>query len=310
MSDPTHAPALRATRLARHYGGHPALRACDFELPAGHVTALVGPNGAGKSTLLQLAAGLLRPSSGQIRVLGSAPGTADARRRTAYLAQEKPLHARFTVADTLRLGRMLNPGHWDEAVAERLVRGGDIPFHARVGSLSGGSRTRVALALVLGKRADLLLLDEPLADLDPLARHEVMSLLMAEAAERGASIVMSSHVLAELDEVCDHVLLLRGGAVRLAGDVQELCDTHTWLTGRADPMERDGLPRAFDRSAVVHAAVAGRQVTALVRTAPGTPTPAGTDARWVAETPSLETLLLAHLRTPETSAPTTAGAAA
>ncbi|MER5807320.1 ABC transporter ATP-binding protein [Streptomyces sp. NPDC002033] len=300
MSDPTHAPALRATRLGREYAGRPALHACDIELPAGHVTALVGPNGAGKSTLLRLAAGLARPSGGRIRVLGAAPGTAEARRRTAHLAQEKPLHAGFTVADTLRLGRMLNPGHWDEAVAERLVRSGDIPFHARVGSLSGGNRTRVALALVLGKRADLLLLDEPLADLDPLARHEVMSLLMAQAAERGASIVMSSHVLAELEEVCDHVLLLQGGFVRLAGDIQDLCDAHTWLTGRADPMERDGLPRAFDRSTVVHAAVTGRQVTALVRTAPGAPRPVGSDDRWVAETPSLETLLLAHLRTAAT----------
>ncbi|WP_371680289.1 ABC transporter ATP-binding protein [Streptomyces sp. NBC_01276] len=316
MSDPTHAPALRATRLGRAYGGRPALHACDVELPAGHITALVGPNGAGKSTLLQLGAGLLRPDSGRIHVFGHAPGTAVARHRTAFLAQEKPLHARFTVADTLRLGRMLNPGRWDQAVAERLVRSGDIPLNARVGALSGGNRTRVALALVLGKRADLLLLDEPLADLDPLARHEVMSLLMAEAAERGTTIVMSSHVLAELDEVCDRVLLLKGGVPRLSGDIQELCDGHAWLTGRADPMEKDGLPRAFDRGAVVHSAVSGRQVTALVRTAPGAPLPAGTDERWIVETPSLETLLLAHLRgaatpaTPVTTAPTTEEAAA
>ncbi|MEU3403165.1 ABC transporter ATP-binding protein [Streptomyces sp. NPDC006670] len=285
------------------------MRACDIELPPGRVTALVGPNGAGKSTLLQLAAGLLRPTTGRIRVFGHAPGTAEARRRTAYLAQEKPLHARFTVDETLRLGRELNPRQWDQAAAERLVRGGDIPFGARVGSLSGGSRTRVALALVLGKRADLLLLDEPLADLDPLARHEVTGLLMAEAAERGTGIVMSSHVLAELEDSCDHVLLLDRGTVRLAGDVHELREAHTWLTGRADPMERDGLPRDFDRSTVVHAAVGGRQVTALVRTAPAPPhapaeaggvaPPPGTDGRWIAETPSLETLLLAHLRSPE-----------
>ncbi|MFF2198517.1 ATP-binding cassette domain-containing protein, partial [Streptomyces sp. NPDC058157] len=187
-----------------------------------------------------------------------------------------------------------------------------IPFDARVGSLSGGSRTRVALALVLGKRADLLLLDEPLADLDPLARHEVTGLLMAEAAERGTGIVMSSHVLAELEDSCDHVLLLDRGTVRLAGDVHELREAHTWLTGRADPVERDGLPRDLDRSTVVHAAVGGRQVTALVRTGPADPhasaepagpaepdgvtPPPGADGRWIAETPSLETLLLAHLR--------------
>ncbi|UQW99691.1 ABC transporter ATP-binding protein [Streptomyces sp. RerS4] len=305
MSDPTHAPALRATRLGREFGGRPALHGCDVELPAGRVTALVGPNGAGKSTLLQLAAGLMRPTSGGIRVFGEAPGTARARRRTGYLAQEKPLHARFTVADTLRMGRALNPGRWDDAVAERLVRAGDIPVHARIGSLSGGSRTRVALALVLGKRADLLLLDEPLADLDPLARHEVTAHLMAEAADRGTAIVMSSHVLAELEDVCDHVLLLKDGVPRLSGDAQELCDVHVRVTGRADPLEPDGLPRDFDRSTLVHAAVGGRQVTALVRrTAPGAPLPTDGDDRWITETPSLETLLLAHLRVPAPTSPT------
>ncbi|MEU8434844.1 ABC transporter ATP-binding protein [Streptomyces sp. NPDC029216] len=315
MSDPHHAPdhipgrapdrapALSAARLGREFPGGPALRDCDIELPAGRVTALVGPNGAGKSTLLQLAAGLLRPTAGEIRVLGHAPGTAEARRRTAFLAQEKPLHARFTVAETLRLGAELNPRQWDRAAAEHLVRAGDIPFDARIGSLSGGSRTRVALALVLGKRADLLLLDEPLADLDPLARHEVMGLLMAEAAERGTGIVMSSHVLAELEDVCDHVLLLQGGVVRLAGDVQELCEAHTRLTGRADPLERDGLPREFDRGTVVHAAVGGRQVSVLVRNDPAAPAGPAADDRWIAETPSLETLLLAHLRAPKSDAP-------
>ncbi|MFF3014413.1 ABC transporter ATP-binding protein [Streptomyces sp. NPDC057939] len=294
MSDPTHAPALRATGLGREFRGRPALRGCDLELSPGRITALVGPNGAGKSTLLQLAAGLMRPTGGRISVFGAAPGTPEARRRTAYLAQEKPLHAGFTVEETLGLGRRLNPGQWDRAAAERLVRQGNIPFGARIGSLSGGNRTRVALALVLGKRADLLLLDEPLADLDPLARHEVMSLLMTEAAERGTGIVMSSHVLAEMEDVCDHVVLLQGGSVRLAGDAAELCDAHTWLTGRADPMEPDGLPRAFDRDTVVHVAASGRQVTALVRTPPGGSFVPGD--RWIAETPSLETLLLAHLR--------------
>ncbi|GAA3385066.1 ABC transporter ATP-binding protein [Streptomyces racemochromogenes] len=297
MSDPTHAPALRATRLGREFGGHRALHACDVELPAGRVTALVGPNGAGKSTLLQLAAGLLRPTSGEIRVFGEAPGTPGARRRTAFLAQEKPLHAGFTVADTLRMGRALNRGHWDQDAAEQLLTGSGIRRDARVGSLSGGNRTRVALALVLGKRADLLLLDEPLADLDPVARHDVTALLMTAAAEHGTGIVMSSHVLAELEDVCDHVVLLKDGAARLSGDVQELREAHTWITGRADPAEADGLPRSLDRGAVVHSAVGGRQVTALVRTPP----PAD-DGRWITETPSLETLLLAHLRAPRPAA--------
>ncbi len=300
MSDPTVATALQATRLGREFRGRWALRDCEIDLPAGRVTALVGPNGAGKSTLLQLAAGLLRPTAGRIRVHGRTPGTPEARHTTAFLAQEKPLHPRFTVADTLRLGRKLNR-RWDQDLAEDLVRAGGIPLTARVGSLSGGNRTRVALAVALGKRAELLLLDEPLADLDPVARHEITGLLMYQAAEHGVGIVMSSHVLAELEDVCDHVLLLKDGAVRLTGDTDEIRDAHTLLTGRADPIETDGLPRAFDRSTVVHTATTGRQVTALVRTPPGTPpgsgAPAG-DPRWIGETPSLEAVLLAHLRAP------------
>ncbi|MCY0945314.1 ABC transporter ATP-binding protein [Streptomyces antarcticus] len=307
MKDPTVAAALQAARLGREFRGRWALRGCDVDLPAGRVTALVGPNGAGKSTLLQLAAGLLRPTTGRIRVHGHAPGTREAREATAFLAQEKPLHLRFTVADTLRLGRKLNR-RWDQALAESLVRAGNIPLTARVGSLSGGNRTRVALALALGKRAELLLLDEPLADLDPVARHEITGLLMYQAAEHGVGIVMSTHVLAELEDICDHVLLLKDGAVRLSGDTGELRDAHTLLTGRADPIETDGLPHAFDRSTVVHATITGRQVTALVRTPPGsgaaTGSPGGAatgapaDPRWIGETPSLEALLLAHLRAP------------
>ncbi|MEU9256380.1 ABC transporter ATP-binding protein [Streptomyces sp. NPDC048270] len=296
MSDPT-AAALRATGLGRAFRGRSALSDCDLELPAGRVTALVGPNGAGKSTLLQLAAGLLRPTTGRIRVFGHAPGSREARARTAFLAQEKPLHPRFTVADTLRLGRELNRG-WDQALAERLVRAAGIPLTARVGSLSGGNRTRVALALAVGKRADLLLLDEPLADLDPVARHEVTALLMAEAADRGVTIVMASHVLSELEDVCDHVLLLKDGAVRLAGDAHALRAAHTRLTGRADPIETDGLPHTFDRSTVVHAVTAGRQVTAVVRGGPATAAAHADEDRWISETPSLEDLLLAHLRAP------------
>lgn len=300
MSDPTVATALQATRLGREFRGRWALRDCDVDLPAGRVTALVGPNGAGKSTLLQLAAGLLRPTAGLVRVHGRTPGTREARETTAFLAQEKPLHPRFTVADTLRLGRKLNR-RWDQDLAESLVRAGGIPLTARVGGLSGGNRTRVALAVALGKRAELLLLDEPLADLDPVARHEITGLLMYQAAEHGVGIVMSSHVLAELEDVCDHVLLLKDGSVRLAGDTDEIRDAHTLLTGRADPIETDGLPHTFDRSTVVHTTTAGRQVTALVRTPPGTPSTSGApagDPRWIGETPSLEAVLLAHLRAP------------
>ncbi|WP_299539608.1 ABC transporter ATP-binding protein [uncultured Streptomyces sp.] len=277
---------------------HWALRHCSFRLPAGRVCALVGPNGAGKSTLLSLAAGLLRPAEGSLRVLGSPP--AEARTRIAYVAQEKPLYQQLTVEDTLRAGRALNPGTWDRAIAERVV--GDLPRGERVRSLSGGSRTRLALALALGKRAELLLLDEPMADLDPLVRHRLMGVLMAEAAEHGTTIVLSSHILTELEGVCDFLLLVDGGRIRLGGDVDEILAAHTLLDGRdagqddrrdgGRPGDRPGSPLA--PHTVVESRATGRRLTALVRTeGPVDP------ARWEATRPSLEELLLAHLRAPE-----------
>ncbi|MEU6864564.1 ABC transporter ATP-binding protein [Streptomyces sp. NPDC046876] len=311
MNDPTAVPALRATATEHAYRGKKALRDCTFELPPGRIAALVGPNGAGKSTLFHLMTGLLRPTGGEIRVFGAAPGSREARDRTAFVAQDRPLYPTFTVEDTLAVGRRLGGRRWDQDKAERLVRDGGIPLTARVGTLSGGKRTRVALALALGKQADLLLLDEPLADLDPLARHEVMGLLMAEVADRGITVVISSHVLPELENVCDHVLLLQDGRIRLAGDTQDLREAYTRLTGRADPATSDGLPPGADRSAVVQATTTGRQVTAVIRNAPGSALPAGADGRWITATPSLEELLLAHLRsTSRTDPPPSAAAPA
>ncbi|TXR96229.1 ABC transporter ATP-binding protein [Streptomyces sp. col6] len=275
--------ALEADGLGMRYrsrrGGW-ALRDCAFRLPAGAVCALVGPNGAGKSTLLALAAGLLRPAEGTIRVLGSAPG--ETRARMAYVAQDKPLYPGLTVAGTLWAGAELNPGSWDRDAAERIA--GPLPSDAKVRELSGGQRTRLALALALGKRAELLLLDEPMADLDPLARHQLMGVLMAEAAEHRTTIVMSSHILGELEGACDHLLLVDGGRVRLGGETDDLIAAHAVLTGPV----RDLAPHT-----VVESRTTGRTLTALVR-------PEGAvDPVWDRAEPSLEELLLAHLRSPE-----------
>ncbi|SED01800.1 ABC-2 type transport system ATP-binding protein [Streptomyces sp. 2131.1] len=275
--------ALMADGLGMRYRGRRggwALRDCAFRLPAGAVCALVGPNGAGKSTLLALAAGLLRPAEGTIRVLGSAPG--EARARMAYVAQDKPLYPGLTVAGTLWAGAELNPGSWDRDAAERVA--GPLPSDAKVRELSGGQRTRLALALALGKRAELLLLDEPMADLDPLARHQLMGVLMAEAAEHRTTIVMSSHILGELEGACDHLLLVDGGRVRLGGETDDLIAAHAVLTGPV----RDLTPHT-----VVESRTTGRALTALVR-------PEGpVDPAWDRAEPSLEELLLAHLRSPE-----------
>ncbi|AWT44070.1 MULTISPECIES: ABC transporter ATP-binding protein [Streptomyces] len=284
--------AFEAAGLGKRFGrrGGWALRDCALRLPAGRVCALVGPNGAGKSTLLALAAGLLAPTEGRVTVLGTAP--AAARARVGYVAQDKPLHPQLTIADTLRMGAGLNPGHWDAATAERVVAAGDLDPKAKVRSLSGGQRTRVALALALGKRPGLLLLDEPMADLDPLARHDLMGTLMAQAAQYGTTIVMSSHVVAELEDSCDHLLLLGGGRVRLAGEIDDLLAAHARV---AVPAGTDLAPHT-----VVESRTTGRQLTALLR--PASPLPSD----WRATTPSLEELVLFHLRNPDAPALTPA----
>ncbi|MEU4213604.1 ABC transporter ATP-binding protein [Streptomyces sp. NPDC026206] len=292
MTDLTFLPdrtALEAVGLGVRYRRDRALRDCSFRLPAGRVCALVGPNGAGKSTLLALAAGLRRPTEGRLRVLGGEPADPGVRPRVAYLAQDKPLYASFTVADTLRMGRALNPGRWDQAAAERLVHAGNLSPHARVGSLSGGQRTRVALALAFGKRPELLLLDEPMSDLDPLVRHETMAALMTEAAENSTTVVMASHVLAELEGVCDYLLLISGGRVRLAGEVEDLVFAHRLVMGR---YEDAGTPREFAAHTIVEARTTGRQLTALIRH------DGPVRGHWETAEPSLEELILAHLRAP------------
>ncbi|MEE1788352.1 ABC transporter ATP-binding protein [Streptomyces sp. SP17BM10] len=281
--------ALEATGLGKQYKGEWALRGCDFTVPAGRICGVVGPNGAGKSTLLGLAARLVGPTEGELRVFGEPGSTAELRARVSYVAQDKPLYPGFTVAETLRMGRELNPA-WDDEVAHRIVEQGELRMRARIGSLSGGQRTRVSLALALGKAPDLLLLDEPMADLDPLARHQLMGTLMAEAADRGTTIVLSSHILPELDGVIDHLLLVQRGRIRLAGDLEEILDGHQLLTG---PAEAPAPPAGV----LVERRVGGRQATALVRT------DAPPDGPWEGERPSLEDLLLCYLRSPAAAQP-------
>jgi len=262
--------ALVAAGLGKRYRRGWALRDCAFTLPAGRIAALIGPNGAGKSTLMGLATGLLRPTEGTVDVLG----------RPGFLAQGKPLYQGFTTEEVLRAGRELNPD-WDDEYARRLVDEARVPLGAKVRTLSGGQRTRVALAVALGRRPRVLLLDEPLADLDPLARQEVMGALMAEVAESGTTVVLSSHVIADLDGICDHLLLLSEGRVRLAGDVEDLLADHRLLVG----------PRTLEvpPEAVVERRDTERQSTVLVH---GLADPSGVEAH----EPTLEELALGYFR--------------
>jgi len=282
--------ALRFDRVSRRFRRRWALRDCSLELPRGRVSALVGPNGAGKTTLLMLATGLLRPASGTIDVLGADPARTGMPVGASFVAQDKPLYRPFRVAEVLRAAAALNSRtRWDAGYAARLVDEAGISPEERVRELSPGQRARVALAVALGRRPELLLLDEPLSELDPLARRQVMGTVLAEATETGMTVLMSSHVLSDLEDACDHLVLLRHGRVRLAGAIDDLLAGHRQLAGPAT--SRNDLAGV----AVVHTTTVGRQTTALV---------CGTEAPRVfrAERPTLDDLVLAYLREPGSAA--------
>ncbi|MGH3162226.1 MAG: ABC transporter ATP-binding protein, partial [Streptosporangiaceae bacterium] len=234
---------LETSRLGKRYRRLWALTDCTLSIPGGHVVGLVGPNGAGKSTLLNLAVGLLAPTAGTIEVLGSPPAAGPAELgRVGYLAQDAPVYAGLSVADHLRLGARLNQG-WDADLARGRVERLDLDPHQKAGTLSGGQRAQLALTLAIAKRPELLILDEPVASLDPLARREFLADLMEATAEQELSVVLSSHLVADLERVCDYLIVLVGSRVRVAGPVDELLAAHHLLAGpRRDPATLpDGL---------------------------------------------------------------------
>lgn len=264
-----------------------AMRQCSLELRAGTITALVSPNGAGKSTLMLAAAGLVELTEGRIAVLGTDVGSSAARPEPGFLAQDKPLYRQFTVATMLEVGRRMN-ARWDRSLAERLCDEAGLDRGARVRALSAGQRTRLALSIVLARRPALLLLDEPLADLDPLARLEVQQTLLAEAADTGMTVLLSSHILSEIEDACDDLALLAGGRITLHGPIEELVARHVVLTGPGD--DEAGL--AVVGTGAVEIRRAPRQLTVLLDGRP----PAVPEG-WTTAVPTLEEVVVARLRT-------------
>jgi ABC-2 type transport system ATP-binding protein len=247
---------LRAEGLGHRYGRRVwGLRDCTVTVPPERVVALVGPNGAGKTTLLNMAAGLLPPTTGTVQITGEPP--AQRLDRIGYVAQDAPLWPRLRVGDVVEVGRCLNP-RFDTTLATERIRRLDIPPRARIHALSGGQRAQVALTLMLGKRPDLLLLDEPLANLDPLARREFLTSMFAGCTETGAAVLFSSHVVAELERICDYLIVLRSGRVRLAGDIDQLRRTHRIVSGPAGWPQTGGWP-------VIHSRTTAGRTIALVR---------------------------------------------
>ena len=288
--------------LGKAYGTSWALRECTLAIPAGRLAALVGPNGAGKTTLLNLAVGLAVPTVGLVTVLGGWPaGSAEALDGIAFVAQDMPLYKNLSAADMLHVTRNLNR-RFDEGYARARLGELGIPLERRAGKLSGGQQSQLALTLALARHPQLLVLDEPMAMLDPLARHDFMATVVTAMADDGVSVVLSSHVLTELERVADYLLLVTSGSVQMAGEVDDLLAGHRLLTG---PAADTGT--CAQRLNVVHARGGGAQAHLLVRTS-GTidPAPPG----WESHAVSLEELTLAYLREPSAGAlpgPTRAG---
>jgi ABC-2 type transport system ATP-binding protein len=278
-------PVIETRGLTKRYRRITALSDCSITVPEGRISALVGPNGAGKTTLLRLLSGLASPTSGDAAILGSAPRQDPAfLAEIGFLAQEIPLYRRMSAEDHIGIGAHMNP-RWDgESVRDRL-RGLNIPLDAAVGTLSGGQRAQVALALTLAKRPKVLLLDEPVAALDPLARRHFLGTLADAVAEGGLTVVLSSHLVADIERVCDHLILLASSRVQLCGDMADLLNEHRVLVGpRKDTtaIERDHTVVQTERTA--------RQTTMLVRL-----TGPVADPGWEVADVSLEDMVLAYM---------------
>ncbi len=276
---------IAASGLGKAYRRTWALRDCTLAIPEGHVVGLVGPNGAGKTTLLRLASGMLTPTRGTITVLGQRPAAGPAQlARVGFVAQDTAVYARLTVADHLRLGAWLNPG-WDDDLARQRIGQLALDPKQRAGSLSGGQRAQLALTLALAKRPELLILDEPVAALDPLARREFLQGLMEAVAEHEVSVVLSSHLVADLERVCDYLVVLVASRVRVAGEVSDLLASHHRLSGpRRDP---GTLPAGQE---VITESHTDKQTSLLVRADGPVHDPA-----WALTPVSLEDLVLAYM---------------
>jgi ABC-2 type transport system ATP-binding protein len=252
---------IETEQLTKRYGRKTALSECTIRVPAGQIVGLVGPNGAGKSTLLSLTCGLIAPSEGRIEVLGAPPaGSAAQLARVGFVAQDAPVYAGLSVAEHLTLGARLNP-RWDQALARRRIERLGLDLAQKAGRLSGGQRAQLALTVAAAKRGELLILDEPVASLDPIARRAFMHDLLSFVDELGVSVVLSSHLLSDLSQVCDHLVVLAGGRVQVAGDVTELLSVHHRL--RMDGGGLDGRLPATARVVHTERTVAGS--TAIVR---------------------------------------------
>jgi ABC-2 type transport system ATP-binding protein len=285
--------AIEALGLGKKYGRRWALSDCTISIPGGCVVGLVGPNGAGKTTLLNLATGMLAPTTGRIEVLGNAPASGPGQlARVGYVAQDAPIYSGLSVADHLRLGARLNPG-WDDELATKRIKQLGIVMAQKAGTLSGGQRAQLALTLAIAKRPELLILDEPIASLDPLARREFLQVLMETTAESNISVIMSSHLVADLERVSEYLIVLVNSRVQVTGQIDQMLDTHFLLTGARRDVAT--LPASQH---VISASHTDRQSTVLVRSSEPI-----LDPTWSVSRLDLEDLVLAYMGNTAASVP-------
>ena len=278
-------PVLRARALGKKYKQRWALQNCNLNVPAGRVVGLVGPNGAGKSTLLNLASGILAPTAGTIEVCGGRPADGVPQlTKVGFVAQDAPVYTGLTVRDHLDLGRHLNPA-WNDEIARDRVRRLGLDPKQRAGKLSGGQRAQLALTLGIAKQPELLILDEPVAALDPLARREFMQNLMESVAEQEMSVILSSHLVSDVERTCDYLIVLVDSRVQVAGDMDELLATHYRLVGPR--RDTDSLPADHQ---VISESHTDKQSTLLVRTESPIHDPS-----WTVSQLGLEDLVLAYM---------------
>ena len=253
--------AVDARGLVKVFGDNHAVDGVDLQVPEGSIYGVLGPNGAGKTTLLKLLVSLSKPSQGSAIVLGSSPSQDSTYiSEIGYLAQEIPMYSNLSADEHIALGAHLNP-NWDSELAKKRLNELSIPLDRPVGKLSGGQRAQVALGLALAKKPKLLLLDEPVAALDPLARVDFLrSLAQAVTDANGElSVVMSSHLLADLERVCDHIVILASGETQLCEDIETALKSHKLLVGvRKEAVESD-------RYTIIQQSHTARETTLLVR---------------------------------------------
>lgn len=285
QTGPTVSAAIEARNVSRVYGSNWALQDCTLDIPVGSVTGLVGPNGAGKTTLLSLATGMLRPTTGSIRVLGGVPGHGSAQlRKVGFVAQETPVYAGLSVADHLKLGQRMNV-RWNADLAATRIRDLKLDPRRKAGRMSGGQRAQLALTMALARRPELLILDEPVASLDPLARREFLAGLVEATADTQMSVVMSSHLVSDLARICDYLVVLVASRIQVAGPVTEVLSGHHLVSGPS--VDRSGLA---DDAEIISAARNLGRTTALVRAVAAPQQPA-----WTVTRPNLEDVVLGYM---------------